>query len=343
MSELRSPLLIHPLNWTDVRIRELRDALSATIYRESEAESVVSEAGLSPGLIRWSQPARTLWFDVMNTAAAHVVLAELLRAAARSRPVLAYRVGELLAGNPVVGAPLLEDKPFSWRGTGDERQIVDAQETLLDVAFLQHGLDRARAVCRLVVTADGRRYHGTGFRVGDRALLTNYHVLWPNGVPASTVRAEFGYEFDISGLLRQPVSIECVVRTICGDAEDDFAVIKTSDHLPAEAPVLPLRGGARPAVNDRVYIIQHPKGLPKKIAMHHNLVRYVDDVVVQYWTDTEAGSSGSPVFDEQWRVVALHHRWVESPDHDGVAYRNQGRAIGRVVERLDALGVDLGA
>ena len=70
--------------------------------------------------------------------------------------------------------------------------------------------------------------------------------------------------------------------------------------------------------------MQHPQGLPEKIALAHNLVRYVDAQVVQYWTDTEAGSSDSPVFYDDWRVVALHHQWVESSVGDGHAYRNQG-------------------
>ncbi|MCC8247634.1 trypsin-like peptidase domain-containing protein [Saccharothrix luteola] len=338
-----SPLLTHPLDWTDVRVQELRDALSTTIYRESEAEAVVREAGLSPGVIRWGQPARTLWLDVLNEAAMHLVLTDLLHAAARSRPVLAQRVTELLAATPRVAAPSQDAGDFRWRGTGDERQIVDGQETLLDIAFLQHGLDRARAVCLLRVEAGGRSYHGTGFRVGERVLLTNHHVLLPRDVPASGVVAEFGYEVDTSGVLREPLVVECDPATVVGERPDDFAVITTSVPLPEDVPILPLSSGARPEVDDRVAIIQHPGGLPKKIALHHNLVRYADDEVVQYWTDTKAGSSGSPVFDERWRVVALHHRWVASPEQDGVAYRNQGRAIARVVERLDALGVDLRA
>ncbi|MEU7524690.1 trypsin-like peptidase domain-containing protein [Saccharothrix sp. NPDC042600] len=332
-------LLDHPLDWRDVRLRELRDALSVTIYRESEVESVVREAGLSPGSIRWNQAARTLWFEVMNEAAMHLVLAELLRAAARSRPVLEQRTGELLADTPVTGVPSRGDD-FTWHGSGDERQIVDAQETLLDIAFLQHGVDRAQAVCRLRVAAGGKRYHATAFRVGARTLLTNHHVLWPNGSRATRVDAEFGYEFDTGGVLRQPVIVRCDPATAIGERQDDFAVITAAEPLPDTAPVLPLREGAVPDVGDRVAIIQHPMGLPKKIALHHNLVRHVDDRVVQYWTDTEAGSSGSPVFDDRWRVVALHHRWVHAPQGDGVAYRNQGRTIARIVERLDALGVD---
>ena len=58
-------------------------------------------------------------------------------------------------------------------------------------------------------------------------------------------------------------------------------------------PVIGLSGGSPVQVDDRVYIIQHPHGGAKKIGMIHNVVRYVDDDVIRYWTDTESGSSGS--------------------------------------------------
>jgi hypothetical protein len=66
-------------------------------------------------------------------------------------------------------------------------------------------------------------------------------------------------------------------------------------------------------VNDYVNIVQHPSGLPKQIALYHNVVAYADDSRVQYLTDTEPGSSGSPVFDSHWRVVAIHQGVTASP------------------------------
>jgi V8-like Glu-specific endopeptidase len=59
--------------------------------------------------------------------------------------------------------------------------------------------------------------------------------------------------------------------------------------------------------DDRVAIIQHPGGHLKKISMQNNFVAYADANVVQYTTSTLPGSSGSPVFDDDFQVIAIHH------------------------------------
>ena len=57
------------------------------------------------------------------------------------------------------------------------------------------------------------------------------------------------------------------------------------------------------------------------------------DVGIRYTADTEGGSSGSPVFNNQWNLVALHHAgWSGS---DGSA-TNEGIRIASIVDFLDA-------
>jgi endonuclease G len=57
-------------------------------------------------------------------------------------------------------------------------------------------------------------------------------------------------------------------------------------------------------------IIQHPSGWPKMISVRNNILTARTDHTLLYETDTEQGSSGSPVFNDDWQLVALHH-WGE--------------------------------
>ena len=63
-------------------------------------------------------------------------------------------------------------------------------------------------------------------------------------------------------------------------------------------------------VRETVTIIQHPNGEPKQLAIRKNQVVDELELFIPYQTDTDPGSSGSPVFNDQWEVVALHHSGV---------------------------------
>ena len=264
--------------------------------------------------------------------------------AAGPNAAVANRLGELLAAEPVTEAPAASGG-VSWADevgamdAGELERQLEAEPTLLDIAFLERGLELAPAVCRLLVTAGTERFLGTGFRIGTDLLLTNHHVLFPNGDdPASGVEAWFGYEQSFAGAARAHTVVASDPATITGAADHDWAVVRTAEPIPETAPVIDLPGILpKPvAVNDRVYIIQHPMGGMKKIGMIHNVVRYVDEDVIGYRTDTEGGSSGSPVFDEQWRLVALHHKWTVRQVGGRAETLNQGRRIERVRAALVA-------
>ncbi|MGH8827479.1 MAG: trypsin-like peptidase domain-containing protein [Jiangellaceae bacterium] len=334
-----------PFDWTRPESRELRDLLANTYYKEAPVVELAQQAGISPATVAWNQPMTLVWHDLLEEARNQDKLRTLVQQLAAGPTAVAGRVAELVSAQPVIEAPKSGGPARDWAGFDDrdalERQIFD-EPSLLDVAFLVRGLELAPAVCRLLVRLPTGRFYGTAFRIGADLLLTNHHVLFDQkagDAPATDVEAWFGYENDVLGRQLAHEVVSGRPDTIVGAKDHDWAVVRVGSPLPANAPVIDLTIPGPVGVDDRVYIIQHPNGGVKKIGMHHNIVRFVDDDVVQYWTDTEAGSSGSPVFDEQWRLVALHHRWVEDK-HDGAQeYRNQGRRISRVVEGLAAAGV----
>lgn len=58
------------------------------------------------------------------------------------------------------------------------------------------------------------------------------------------------------------------------------------------------------------------------------------DDYIYYSTDTERGSSGAPVLNDQWLPVALHHRSVPHPTKPDTWIANPGIRISRIFARL---------
>jgi endonuclease G len=81
-------------------------------------------------------------------------------------------------------------------------------------------------------------------------------------------------------------------------------------------------------------VIQHPAGRMKEVALQKNQVTHVFTDRIHYTTDTEPGSSGSPVLNNEWGLVALHHA---AGDWDSVANKwidNEGMRIDSIVNHL---------
>ena len=87
-----------------------------------------------------------------------------------------------------------------------------------------------------------------------------------------------------------------------------------------------------------LFIVQHPQGAPLKLMLDTEAVigLYGQNRRVRYRTNTDNGSSGSPVFDQNWNLVALHH----SGDPASILPTyNEGIPINLVRDRLEAKGV----
>ena len=197
----------------------------------------------------------------------------------------------------------------------------------LPARFLRDGDGRARAVCR-IRTVDGAS--GTGFLVSNtNSIMTNNHVL-PTAEVAAESTAEFGYE---SGGQKTYVALRPDTFFIT-NSKLDYTIVACDRDVVADVVAIPLlRSPSTITRGERVNVIQHPRGRPKEVAIRSNDVTSVLKTVVRYRADTEPGSSGSPVFNDTWDLVALHHAGFA--DGGGRA-TNEGIRIASIVADLQA-------
>jgi hypothetical protein len=233
----------------------------------------------------------------------------------------------------------------AWKGppTVDEglEKIISEQPTFLPISFLEVGLEKARSVARVVCPGG----LGTGFLTRANLLITNHHVI-ASAAEAKQAKIQFNYQETPKGLAR-PIA-EFVLAPEDGfatsppDGGDDWTAVRVKGDPTKEWGFLALVETDVKA-NDYVNIIQHPGGLPKQIALYHNLVVFVGADRVQYLTDTLPGSSGSPVFDSQWRVVALHHSggYLTEPGSQvkRLYFRNEGIQVQAILKGLAEQGL----
>jgi endonuclease G len=154
--------------------------------------------------------------------------------------------------------------------------------------------------------------------------LTNNHVL-PTADSARRSLVDFDYEDDENFNPRTPTVFGLDPdRFFVTDARLDFTLIAIQptatdgkSRLSAYGFLPLIEKQGKILVEEYVAVIQHPGGAPKKIALRNNKLVDLFDDFLHYTTDTDRGASGSPVFNDQWQVVALHHAGVKRRDSAG--------------------------
>jgi endonuclease G len=180
----------------------------------------------------------------------------------------------------------------------------------------------------------------TGFLVGPRILLTNAHVI-PNIETASSSTAEFNFEDGAEGYAERADEFRlCPDELFVSSPKDelDYSLIAINPLSEGGTPkrleefsYVKLDGREGKALLGTSFnIIQHPGGGLKQVALRENYFTKRFENHLHYETDTLPGSSGSPVFNDQWEVVCLHHGACI-----GHPFVNEGVRISRIVADIN--------
>lgn len=194
--------------------------------------------------------------------------------------------------------------------------IIDEDDSV-PFRFLQLGADRGRAVCKIQasgVNFRGRtgRWSGTGFLVAPNILLTNHHVINSASVAAQS-SAVFNYQETAPGVLAAMSSftLDPDRLFVASPYEDlDYCFVWVDGAPQDQFGIIEFwRGSFMAAPGSPANIVHHPAGRPKRGSLEKNKVIELglEEVLIHYTSDTEPGSSGSPVFNDDWRLFALHH------------------------------------
>ena len=244
------------------------------------------------------------------------------------------------AGESIAAAPDVVDldRPLRREDVSNDlvERIVGRTRDLLSVEFFEMGLLAAR--CVGLVSTRGQA-NGTGFLVAPGLMMTNEHVL-RTAAEARDSDLELDFEDNRFGEAKRTEMFRLRPEIFFfAHKALDFALVavdlqsQNATRLDSFS-VLPLIGEeGKVRIGEAVNVVQHPGGRVKQIAIRNNQLVDLPEgsemgAYFHYEADTEKGSSGAPVFNDFWEVVALHHSGVPRTDEQGRLVDATGTVLG---------------
>ena len=319
------------LNLSKEERKQLRQAILSAYRSEGDLEILIDEAldenlvAIAGGrnlnqvvykLIEWSI-AKNRLDDLVIALYEDTQNPEIQRFCA---PILDYLRQRLLLNASVSNSISLKDS-FDWDIEVSDEELqgfLPKQFSIeADVGQLRRGLELADSVCKITFT-DRPDECGTGVLITPDIVLTNYHVLSLEETSnlekiAKTVHFQFGYVSTELGMsipvqsftvaTNQPVVQASPVHKL------DYVLMRLNTQPVSLTPV-PFDLDDQLLPRSPLNILQHPDGEKMKASLSNNGVVKTNNVrgLVLYVNSTQGGSSGSPCFNDDWKLVALHHK-----------------------------------
>lgn len=278
-------------------------------------------------------------------------------------------IGQLLAElEKEIEAAYGGDEPLAELPATPEVLIFGGTGEWVTGAFIEQARLIGRRVARLRIPrySAGILVHpvggvGTGWLIAPGLLLTNHHVIEarergePHASDADFKRqgenAVLWFDYHQEGHIKdQALTPATVTEVVVSSRELDYALLRLPDDasLADRQQVAVVRERPELPRGTRLNIVQCPGGGPLRYAIRNNFFVGLGQRPYQmrYLTDTLRGSSGAPVLDDNWQVVAMHHGYKkvtpsldrkEAGTSEVVKYHNEGIVINDILTDMSAV------
>jgi len=227
---------------------------------------------------------------------------------------------------------------IDWCGPDDielQSKIIELKKRAakFKMEFLIQATQRASSVCKVEVDLENQegnpiRRFGTGVLVAPRLILTNYHVLKEEDhedieenahntvLRFGDYKADEGNEKDGQTFELDLADDGSLILEGSPEKDLDFVLLQVESKIEdAEIEPVPIADPSYvPGKKSALHLVHHPGGEEMTVDFSPNGVASVisDTGKIQYFTWAMQGSSGAPCFDDDWRLVAIHHAEVNT-------------------------------
>jgi endonuclease G, mitochondrial len=327
------------LNLSNNDRKQLRETIESTYSDPDDLKIFVrEELNENLAVVAGSGKHDYVIFTLIQWAIAKGYVEKLILALAKDNPdrpdilrfcalVLRERVILNDSRDSILDKSARDIEPINWEGIdvlSEELELFLPKQFTFeaDVGNLRQGLELADAVCKITFV-DRPTESGTGVLIAPGFVLTNHHVLSSqaganlNAITQSA-RFEFGYVSTRSGgaahtSIMMAAGKESVVA-FSWIQELDYALIQLAPSADFVIKPVPCNTTVQLFPRSPLNILQHPEGEEMKVSLSNNGVVKINEEkgLVLYANPTKGGSSGSPCFDNDWKLVALHHKAMQT-------------------------------
>lgn len=225
-----------------------------------------------------------------------------------------------------------------------EEALIGNNDTV-SVEFFERAITASRPVGQILVAGEAR---GTGFFVGEGLLITNHHVIQNQDLAMMSVimmnveenrvgplLAQEEFSLDPASFFLTNVTLDYTLVAVRGLSERGTATAGSFGRLPL------IRGKGKILKGHPTNVIHHMGGGNKVVSLREGVLVELPERgnaadFCYYTSDTDKGSSGSPVFNDTWEVVALHHHALPKLDAQGRVLSKEGKPLELSVEEVSA-------